>query len=377
MAEPTSPNPVPKSAAALPAGAPRPAKPAEHRAVLRRGASLVRRWGRDTFNRESLLSSLRSLAWVLPLTLLIWIYAEREQQADGMARFQIVVRSADPTQVATIVNGSDQNVTAPVKGPRVRLKEALDKLDPRSGAGPVTIVIDGNRTPGQYEVDILAQIQKDYRLDNTGITVQDCNPRHVQVAVDTLQPLELEVRADPQLRVTVPPVFDPPKVSITAPASALKNPKGELYARANLPPLTPGPHSLKSVPLTVEGLGDVKVPIRPPTVSATVEVGQADIDYRIASVPVFPIIAADLRSFVVKHDLTVANVPVQGSPEKIRQLENGTLTPRPEAYFKVTDADVAAKRGTGELQYVLPEGIRRKDDAPKTIPFELVPREPT
>ena len=378
MAEPITPNPLP-TAAAAPAGPVSPlraTKPAERRALLRRGVSLVRRWGRDTFNRDSFMSSLRALLWVAPLTLLIWIYAEREQQADGLARFQIVVKSADPTQVATFVNLNDQNVNAPVKGPRARLKEALDKLDPRSGTGPVQIVIDGNRAPGQYEIDILAQIQRDYRLDSTGITVQDCNPRHVQVSVDALQEVELEVRADPQARFVTPPAFDPPRVKITAPASALKNAKGELYARANLPPLAPGPHSLKSVQLTVEGLGDVKVPIRPSAVSATVDVGQADKSYLINSLPVFPIVAADLRNYTLKHDLTVANVRVWGSPERIRQLESGTLTPPPEARFKVRDSDVVAKRGTAVLEYQLPDGLRRGDDAPTTINFELIPREP-
>ena len=378
MAEPISTTPLPKSAAA-PAGpvAPvRAAKPAERRALVRRAVSLVRRWGRDTFNRDSLMSSLRALLWVAPLTLLIWIYAEREQQFSDLARFQIVVKSADPTQVATFVNANDQNVNAPVKGPRARLKEALEKLDPRSGAGPVQVVIDGNRTPGQYEIDILAQIQKDYRLDNTGITVQDCNPRHVQVSVDALQQMELEVRADPQARFVSPPVFDPPRVTITAPASALRNPKGELYARVNLPPLAPGPHSLKAVPVAVEGLGDVKLPVRPSAVAATLEVGQADVPYVIASMPVFPIVAADLRNYTLKYDPTVANVPVWGSPEKIRQLENFALTPRPEARFKVSDNDVAAKRGTAELEYVLPDGVRRGDNATKTITFELVAREP-
>src|SRR5688572_16294126 len=44
-------------------------------------ASATRRWARDTFSREQIISSLKSLAWVAPLTVLIWIYAEREQLA--------------------------------------------------------------------------------------------------------------------------------------------------------------------------------------------------------------------------------------------------------------------------------------------------------
>src|SRR5204862_8309537 len=106
---------------------------------------------------------LRSLLWVAPLTLLIWIYAEREQQIPGTARFQIAIKSADPTQVASVANANDQNVTATLKGPKARLDEAKERLDPRSSSGPVQILIDGNRAPGQYQIDILAQIQKDLR----------------------------------------------------------------------------------------------------------------------------------------------------------------------------------------------------------------------
>ena len=360
--------------------APRPAGPkaAERRSLGRRSVALVRRWARDTFNREQLVSSLRALAWVAPLTLLIWIYAEREQQAISPARFQIVVKSADPYQVATFVTLSDQNVTATLKGPKARLAAVTDKLDPRANGGAVQIVIDGNRAPGQYEIDILAQIQKDYRLDGSGVTVQECQPRQVRVDGDALQEVELVVKPDPQMRFPTPPVFDPPVVKIMAPAAAIRAAKGELFARANLGSLPPGPHSLKSVPLVVEGL-DPKTPLRPPTVSATVEVGQADVQSVIASMPVFPIYALDqqqLDRHKLRFDQFLANVPVYGTPEKIRQLEALTLNPRPEAHFKVREVDVGKQRVTAELKYELPEGIRLGDGAPKTITFDLMPNEP-
>src|SRR3954464_11454986 len=110
MSDQPNPNPLGKTTPALAAlshpSAPKPKTP-ERRALAKRTAALVRRWARDTFNRESFVSSLRSLLWVAPLTLLIWIYAEREQQASGTARFQIVVKSADPTQIATFMSSTD------------------------------------------------------------------------------------------------------------------------------------------------------------------------------------------------------------------------------------------------------------------------------
>ena len=384
MSEHSAPNnvakttPSPAAAARVGVGVPGVARPPERRALLRRSVALVRRWGRDTFNRESFASSLRSLLWVAPLTLLIWIYAEREQQIPGTARFQIAVKSADPTQVAAFTSLTDQNVMATLKGPKARLDEATEKLDPRSGAAAVQIVIDGNRPPGQYEVDILAQIQKDSRLEGSGITVQDCQPRHVRVEVDALQELELEVKADPQARFLAPPAFDPPRVRVMAPASAIKAAKGEVYAKANLPPLTQGPHTLKSVQVTVEGLNDPKVSVRPGAVSATVEVGQADVAGVISSLPVFPVPTPDVwQNQTIRYNQFLSNVRVYGPPDKIKQLLNFTLKPPPEARFKVTDNDVGGKRVTRDLEYVLPKGLYTGEDAPKQIEFELVPREPS
>lgn len=375
MADQPTQNPAPRTTPA-PARAKQPAQ----RSMVRRSPALVRRWARDTFNREQVLSSLRALMWVAPLTLLIWIYAEREQQAVRTAQFQIVVKSADPTQVASFTSASDQNVRATLKGPRARLEAATEKLDPRSNAGAVQIVIDGNRSPGQYEVDILAQIQKDYRLDGSGITIQDCTPRQVRVEVDRLEEIELEVRADPQARFLSPPVFDPRTVKISAPAAAIRNAmaRGALYATANLTNLASGRHSLKAVPVTVEGLTDARATLRPSTVSANVDVGQADVRYKIASLPISPNVTVDLQAFAT-HDLQfdrfLSNVWVYGPPDKIRDLEKGTLTPRPEATFKVTDKDLGRQQVVAPIKYDLPEGIRLADEAPKTITFDLLRKE--
>src|SRR4051794_13162755 len=56
----------------------------------------VRRWARDTFNREQFVAGLKQLMWVAPLTILIWIYAEREQQVDGDVRVTVEVHAGDP-----------------------------------------------------------------------------------------------------------------------------------------------------------------------------------------------------------------------------------------------------------------------------------------
>jgi hypothetical protein len=368
---PTSPSgPTPVSSGATV----RPARPPEKRSLLRRSAALGRRWARDTFNREQLLSSVRSLAWVAPLTLLIWIYAEREQQLTDSARFQIVVKSADPTQVASLVLASDQNVTATIKGPKARLSKAKEQLDPRGGGGPVQVVIDGNRPPNQYDIDIVTQVQKDPRLGENGITVEAINPPTVRVEVDALQELELPVKADPQARLPSA-TFEPATVKVTAPAAVVRAHNGELYAKATLPSsLSPGSHSLKAVPVTVEGIpSDPRVVVRPGTVSASVEVSQADEMFEIASLPVFPTLAIDtqeLKTRVLKYDRSLANIKVYGPPDKINQLKTQAF--RPSAHFTVKDDAIGRQRVPADLSYDLPDGVRLGDDAPRKITFDLV-----
>jgi hypothetical protein len=41
----------------------------------------------------------------------------------------------------------------------------------------------------------------------------------------------------------------------------------------------------------------------------------------------------------------------------------------------VTDKDIGGRRVSRELEYMLPQGIRLADDAPKTIEFDLLPKD--
>src|SRR5689334_21555844 len=55
------------------------------------------------FSREHWANFLKSLPWVVPLTVLIWVYAEREQLADDpKVPIPIEVRTSDPNRIARI-----------------------------------------------------------------------------------------------------------------------------------------------------------------------------------------------------------------------------------------------------------------------------------
>src|SRR5213078_3233363 len=93
------------------------------------------------FTRENVISNLKTLAWVVPLTLLIWIYAEREQVAttkDVAVPFDVV--SVDPNVAIRVRSPADQNLILELQGPQARLQDVLSKL--RGGLLPQGLKIE-------------------------------------------------------------------------------------------------------------------------------------------------------------------------------------------------------------------------------------------
>src|SRR3954464_8093920 len=73
---------------------------------------------RSRLTRDNIISNLKTLAWVVPLTLLIWIWAEREQvqpAKDVTVPFEL--SSPDPNRVIRNKSG-DSNLVLELSGPQ-------------------------------------------------------------------------------------------------------------------------------------------------------------------------------------------------------------------------------------------------------------------
>ncbi|HEY8666900.1 MAG TPA: hypothetical protein VIL86_09555, partial [Tepidisphaeraceae bacterium] len=93
------------------------------RGRMRENLSGVRHWARSAFTRENVIDQSKTLAWVIPLTFLIWVYAEREQVAkEEKFQFPIEVRSNDANKIVTIVEPRDKKMTADLQGPQANLE---------------------------------------------------------------------------------------------------------------------------------------------------------------------------------------------------------------------------------------------------------------
>src|SRR5689334_9844341 len=90
-----------------------PINSASRRSPLAYYTSAAKRSFRDAFGKQQLLDALKAFLWVAPLTILIWIYAEREQLATRKNfRVPVEIRSADPRQVITITSPADESLSA-------------------------------------------------------------------------------------------------------------------------------------------------------------------------------------------------------------------------------------------------------------------------
>lgn len=346
--------------------------------------SRVRSWARNTFSRESLLSSLRALVWVVPLTMLIWVWAEREQVAtQSNFGFTVDVHSTDPGRIATLKSPAGGIMHADLKGPQGRIDEVKKWLE----SGQVLIDIDRNFTPGDHQIsaDVL---NKQPRVVQAGVNIFNCTPNDLLVYVDALEErdnVKVSATREDLKKLAAPPVFTPDRIKITGPHSVLKEAEDrarsrgqELVAFADLGQFQEmnqeGKHSLSSVPVKLD-IPDVR--LSPITVSAQIEVRQSDVEYTLDVVAVFASYPATDKADKYKavYPATITNVKVVGPPQEIDRLKQQGQTEGYKAIFLISGDDLSMPTGNHEakVKILLPPGIKTKDADP-TITYTLALR---
>src|SRR4051812_25126512 len=98
-------------------------KPSALGDAVREYAWNLRRWSARTFTTENFFAFMKTFAWVAPLTILIWVYAEREQVVQRETTIPIAVKSTDPNRIVSLKPG-DESILAFVGGPRL----AVDRV---------------------------------------------------------------------------------------------------------------------------------------------------------------------------------------------------------------------------------------------------------
>lgn len=348
-----------------------------------------RRWFADTFSREKLLESLRTLLWVAPLTILIWIYAEREQVARLSAEsipFELV--STKKERLVTLKPPQDSNVVIACEGPRARVEEVLRQIRVgRDGIPGLELAVDPANTGSEIQINLAALVANHPLFTQNGISVTRCQPERANVLVDTIVERTARVSIPPGIATLDPTTtFEPASVLIRAPdskiAAALQQSvdAGQLVVYARLqdrPELKqPGEHSLKGIPIELpEALRNGEtVEVTPKTIDVTLQVRQPDTEITIPSMPVLSTTPNGfLDNYSLEFEGSITNVTLIGPAAALQNLENNPK--RPYADFTVTSADV----GEGKVKALdfrnLPPGVRVSDrDLERTITVDVIPR---
>src|SRR5262245_54271770 len=109
------------------------------------------RWAQRMVARENLLAGLKTSLWLVPLTVLIWLYAEREQIYIAPDRTIpiLVISGSNDRFVELKLPMNDKSVMATLSGPRGRVEEILQRIAPTGDSPAVVITIDQTLAAGE------------------------------------------------------------------------------------------------------------------------------------------------------------------------------------------------------------------------------------
>jgi hypothetical protein len=348
------------------------------------------RWHRfaSRFTRENVVSHLKTIAWVIPLTMLIWIYAEREQvdtPEDVAVPFELF--SADRSRVVSLKPPQDKNLILKLQGPRAKLSDVVAKL--HGGLLPTGLRIEVPAAGGdlhEYFVDALPLVKNQKIFVDSGVSVLGCQPAKLAVLEDSYVEREAKVVRPPDV-TNVVATFDPPTVKVKGPLMVLtraeKAPRAEspgklvLYGDLHDEAMKPAGHyEPKEVVLRrPPELEDERVSISgPTTIRASVDVRPADKTLLIRSMPVTLDVTDSLWDKYAVTDFkgVLQNVTVTGPPEIIDAMQKPDFEPKPKARVVVTPQD-AGDRRSKPVAWDMPEGVKVIDaDKNRTVEFRLV-----
>jgi hypothetical protein len=325
----------------------------------RRAAEEARKFHR-ALTRENFKSFIWTMVWVVPLTLLLWIYAEQEQvETESNVPVAIQVKSSDPNRVVTLLPG-ENSILCDLRGPHSNMERVRELLNTNN---PLTIAVDASVPTGVQEIQTLPRVDANTRFKDLGITVEKASPEYLRVNVDTLvDRANVPIAAPANLPTLQSAIFTPSAVTVHGPSQRLQeleNQPGGLRIVAdisNLPILqAPGQHDPISVPLVpVDPTGQVTCSTT--AVLATLTVRDADVAY-VASVPILMTITPTLADgYKVIYDQPI-NVKLVGPPEAIDQIKNGDV--KPVGTFEISDpSDVLNPHPKNVVMLDLPPGVR-------------------
>jgi hypothetical protein len=269
------------------------------------------------------IQGLKTFLWVAPLTILIWIYAEREQIITMTVQAGVQVQTINPSERIAIVP-KDLSYSLDLQGPRA----ILDSIRAQLATGQkLDLVV--NEDPGfNGEIPIVDRIARNDLLTKNAVKVTSARPPTLSARVEIRRSINVPIQ--PREPIVGTTTFDPPSVSIFGPDSIINDSRIrdnlKVYAdMSRFIGLKPDQYQ-DTVNLSINPAND-NLYLDRKTANVKVEVQTASLEklrFRV-DVCLPSAILDDDKIKIRVRKLLLPNITVTGSPIGIEMLHNGSF----------------------------------------------------
>jgi hypothetical protein len=301
--------------------------------------------GKPTHVEESgRAGAIKTFLWVAPLTVLIWIYAEREQidRVDSV-RVQIKLVSKSTDRIITVKEPADRMILLDLQGPKASLTELRNVLS----KAPLEVPISPD-VGYSGDISLAEPITKSDLFKTYAVTVAAARPM-VTIKVDAKAAKRIPVKPRPLDKFVTNVTFEPETVVVEGPKDTLEAIKPEnLVAYADLSEFAskgPGNYPPQDVPISLGSPTFVEGVTMRDSVKAKVEISKS-APYSIPPIPIVlqingRVLSDDKFKITTRED-TLNNVEVTGPPDKIELLKQRNFPAAVVVDMTSRDFDFAA-----------------------------------
>ena len=327
---------------------------------------------------DRVVDIIKTLPWIVPITIIVWVYAERKQQTPSAPyTFPVGVRIEAPNRLATLQEPNSGQVIITLAGPSANVQRVVERLRTNPSHPALLFTVPASTQSGTVQFDAMGAIATNPEFDSifkdNGISIQSITPAELQISVDNVEEHnEIPIhKPDGLTDLEGEPQFAPVDVTIRAPESVFA--KGDKFVVADMAQLAamkqPGSHTV-SVPLRWNQHGP-NITIQPETVNVTFTVRSKVIQKTEKGVPIWPagpIVA--LQQYHIDAPTALQEINLEGTPDQIKSLEDNGL------FALLYLRDVREGETVDEpVHFVLPPGMRvlGKDGKPAdyTVPVKI------
>lgn len=296
---------------------------------------------------------LQTLLLVVPLTILIWVYAERAQITDDKIQLRVdIVPSDVATTTARIIDPRESpTVVLTVDGPRSRLRNLRDALESKAATegGVFPLRLGAPYAPGtRQDIDLAREFSNNPLFSAAGVTVKDATPSRVSVEFEGFVECEARIVLPHDLAFQVTDAtFDPPTIKLRGPGSALRQvidlnkPMIEADFTSVASRLgAPGPQKIENIQLRLPR--DPHITADHNSVASSFVAGQREEELTIPKITIAvqsPLVEYGKYKVDLKQKV-VQNLKVKGTKDALAPLTDPNNPRLPTAVLRVSQADV-------------------------------------